>query len=347
MSDGNFRPLIVPVFIPYHGCPHRCIFCEQEKITSQRGQYVDKEHIEQILNTAIHSKAFDPQRKPEIAFYGGTFTGLPFARIMDLLETAKSFIGQGRFCSIRVSTRPDTLDEKCLKAMKDNGVSTVELGVQSMDDHVLTNSKRGHTAEDSVTAVQLLKKYGFNVGIQLMPGLPGDSRDTFYSTVSKVIDMHPDMVRLYPALVIRGTELESLYNEGFYQPLELDGAVEICMESCIRLEENSIPVIRIGLMSSPSLLEDGQIIAGPWHTAFGFLVRSGIYRKNIGPELPGPGEFDYIKLTVSTREIPLIRGYRNQGIKEIEIRTGAKIVKVEGDDSISDGRIKITGQVHG
>ena len=153
--------------------------------------------------------------------------------------------------------------------------------------------------------------------------------------------MHPDMVRLYPALVIRGTELVRWYSEGRYLPLSLEEAVEICIEGCMRLESEGIPVIRIGLMSSPTLLEEGQIVAGPWHTAFGFLVRSGIHLKKIASCLPGQGELSQIRIRAPKREIPLVRGYKNQGIEWIEQRTGAKVVRVESDNSIAPGCVRI------
>jgi histone acetyltransferase (RNA polymerase elongator complex component) len=331
----------VPIFIPNQGCPNRCIFCEQERITSQPSQQVSAKDVKRALHRAIQSKAFDVRRNPEVAFYGGTFTRLPFSRMRALLEAVAPFIRQGFFKRVRVSTRPDALDEKRLDAMKSHCVSTVELGAQSMNDHVLALSKRGHTAEDTVRAVQLLRRYGFRVGIQLMPGLPDDSVDEFRSTITKVINIRPDMVRLYPALVIRGTELARWYNEGSYRPLGLEEAIQICLESCIRLEAEGIPVTRIGLMSSPSLLEKGQIVAGPWHSAFGFLVRSGIYQRSIEPELPKQGEASHIKILIPKRDVPLLRGYKNQGLKGIEAKTGAKVVKVELDDSIPSGKVRI------
>jgi len=341
LSERRPKPLIVPIFIPYQGCPHRCIFCEQEKITSQGRRLFGKAYVEQILNKAIHADGFSARRRPEIAFYGGTFTSLPLGQMQDLLKAARPFIGQGYFSSIRVSTRPDALDGIRLAIMKDNGVTTVELGAQSMDDNVLVLSKRGHTAEDTAKAVQLLQRSGFRVGLQLMPGLPGDSEDIFYSTIAKVIDLRPDMVRLYPVVVIRGTELASLYEKGLYEPLDLDNAVAICMESCVRLEGQGIPVIRIGLMSSPSLLEEGQIMAGPWHPAFGFLVRSGIYQQSIESDLPGPGEAENIEILVSRKEVPLIRGYKNQGLRGIKTKTGVKMIKIKSDDSIPEGSVRV------
>jgi histone acetyltransferase (RNA polymerase elongator complex component) len=254
---------------------------------------------------------------------------------------AASYIRRKFFRSIRASTRPDALDEERLEVMKSYGAQTLELGAQSMDDHVLSLSKRGHTVKDTVRAVEILRRKGFRVGIQLMPGLPGDTEDTFRSTITKVIQLRPDMVRLYPALVIRGTELALWYSEGKYTPLGLKEAVEICIESCIRLEAEDIPVIRIGLMSSPSLLEDGQIVAGPWHPSFGFLVRSGIYQKGIEPQLPRPGEVLQMKIYAAEREIPLLRGYKNEALKRIETKTGAKVVGIDPDASIMPGRIRI------
>ena len=341
MPERKLRPLIVPIFIPNQGCPHRCIFCEQEKITSQPGEAINRTHVERILDKAIHSKDFHLWRRPEVAFYGGTFTRLSLDLMEELLETAAYFIKQGFFQSIRVSTRPDALDENRLAVMKGYGVLTVELGVQSMDEHVLKLSKRGHTAEDTVKAVQVLKRYGFRVGIQLMPGLPGDSRETFRSTITKVIELRPKMTRLYPAIVIRGTELAYLYRKGRYEPLKLEEAVEICAEGCIRLENQGIPVIRIGLMSSPTLLEEGQVLGGPWHTAFGFLVRSYIHHQNMQKDLPDWGVVSQIKIKAPKREIPLVRGYKNQGLQWIKRQTGAGVVRIEPDDSILPGQVRI------
>ena len=341
MFEKQLKPLIVPIFIPNQGCPNRCIFCEQEKITSQSSQKINREHVVDILDKAINSKTYNVSRKPEVAFYGGTFTRLPLGRMRELIEGVVPYIRKGFFQSIRISTRPDALDKERLEEMKNYGVDTIELGSQSMDDEVLSLSQRGHTAEDTVRAVRILKKIGFRVGIQLMPGLPGDSDEKFRSTITKVINLQPDMVRLYPALVIRGTELAIWYEEGKYQPLSLEDAIDICIDSCIQLESEDIPVIRIGLMSSLSLLEKGQIIAGPWHPSFGFLVRSGVHQKRIKPFLPRPGTASKIRIIVPKREIPLLRGYKNQGIKWIEARTGTKVVKVESDDSIPPGRVRI------
>ncbi len=340
-EERTARPLIIPIFIAFQGCPHRCVFCQQEKITSQSYLETTPAVVTKTLETAVSSAGFDPGRRPEVAFYGGTFTGLPVERMSALLEAAGPFLQKGLFASIRVSTRPDALDRQRLEIMKRCGVSTVELGAQSMDDGVLALSRRGHSAGDTVEGVKKLRRSGFRVGIQLMPGLPGDSKTTFLKTVEAVIDLGPDMVRLYPAVVIRGTELARRYAEKRYAPWGLEDALNICQRSCVRLEGSGIPVIRIGLMSSPKLLEEGEILAGPWHNAFGFLVRSAIHHDRIAPFLPGRGMTGEIRLRVPRREIPLVRGYQNQGLRRIEERCGAKVVGVLPDDSVQTGQIAV------
>lgn len=334
-------PLIIPVFIPNQGCPHQCIYCNQEKITNQPKTPVSASHVKNRLDQAVRSPRFASGKEREVAFYGGSFTSLGIKRMTELLEAVKPYVQQGLFSSIRVSTRPDAIDDERLELMRNLGVSTVELGAQSMDDKVLGLSRRGHTAADTVASVEILKGYDFKVGIQLMPGLPGDSREGFFKTINDVIGLQPDMARLYPAIVIEGTELADWYNHKRYQPLTLEEAVLICGEACIRLEQNGIPVIRIGLMSSPSLLKEGQIIAGPWHNAFGFLVRSDIHLKGIQDLLPGHGEISQIGIRAPFREIPLVRGYKNQGIRLIEEKTGARIIYVKPDDTVPHGRIGI------
>jgi len=290
----------------------------------------------------VHSRTFDPARNPEVAYYGGTFTGLPVERMKQLLEGVAPYIEAGQISSVRVSTRPDFIDEDRLSILKAACVRTVELGVQSMDDRVLTMARRGHSAADVKTAVHLLKQEGFKVGIQLMPGLPGDLKETFQQTIEAVISLRPDMVRLYPALVIAGTGLAQMFKAGRYRPLTLQEAIDRCVEGTIRLEANGISVIRIGLMSSPSLLEAGRMVAGPWHPAFGFLVRSAIHHRAIEPDLPARGTAREIRIFARAPEIPLVRGHRNRGIRMIEEKTGATVIGVAADETVPEGRVRIT-----
>ncbi len=335
------KPLIVPVFIPNQGCPYRCVFCDQEKITSQPARPMDGQRVRELLDQARQSPLFSARKHREIAFYGGTFASLPEKTVRELLEVTAPYLQEGIFHSVRVSTRPDSLDEKRAALLKDLGVSTVELGAQSMDDDVLNTTRRGHTALDTERAVALLRKNGFRVGIQLMPGLPGDSADRFSATVQKVIRVKPDMVRLYPTVVLRGTELAQWFESGAYQALALEEAVRICSEGCLRLEEEGIPVIRIGLMSSASLREKGQVLAGPWHESFGHLVRSEIYQRRIEAFLPGRGEAKRISIRIPSKEIALLRGHRNEGVRRIEQTTKARVDGILADDSVPSGRITV------
>ncbi len=334
-------PLIIPIFIPHGGCPHRCVFCEQHKITDRQTRGMDPADVTGLLRQAVSSPRFDVKRCPEVAFYGGTFTGLSSVRMKDLMGAVSPFMKEGLIQSMRVSTRPDALDAERLRLLKAYGVRTVELGVQSMDDDVLLQSRRGHTARDTLRAVQALKGTGFQVGIQLMPGLPGDSPALFEETVAAVLRLKPDMVRLYPAVVIRGTELARRYAEGTYEPMPLAEAVTICRDATMCFEAEGIPVIRLGLHGSPSLTQAGTLVAGPWHPAFGFLVRSAIYHRVIDPYVKRYVDTARIRLFVPNRDIPLVRGYKNRGIRLIERKTGADVLDVIADDRLPREQIRV------
>jgi histone acetyltransferase (RNA polymerase elongator complex component) len=210
-----------------------------------------------------------------------------------------------------------------------------------MDDDVLRLTRRGHTVEDTIRSSRLLKRRGFKVGIQLMPGLPGDTEERFMTTVEKAVALCPDMVRLYPTVVIQGTVLARWFSQKRYRPLQTQEAVRICEKSCRRFEGQGIPVIRIGLMSSPSLLRQGEIVAGPWHGAFGFLVRSEMYHHQIEPFLQKPADARAVKLRVPPREVSLLRGYRNEGLRKIEMTMGARITAVLPDEDLPAGRIEV------
>jgi histone acetyltransferase (RNA polymerase elongator complex component) len=340
-EQGSGRHLIVPIFIPNEGCPHRCVFCDQAKVTDENRRAIEPATVRNALEVALRSPKYERANTREVAFYGGTFTGLSIGRMRALLEVASPYIRKGSFESIRVSTRPDAVDQERLDLLWQYGVRAVELGAQSMDDDVLRLTRRGHSAEDTIRSSQLLKGQGFKLGIQLMPGLPGDTEERFMTTVEKVVALSPDMVRLYPTVVIRGTVLARWFSQKRYRPLQIEEAVRICEKSCRRLEERGIPVIRIGLMSSPSLLKEGEIVAGPWHTAFGFLVRSEMYHRQIEPFLPKPGDAPTVRLRVPPREIALLRGYRNEGLRKIENQIQAKITAVLPDEGLSARRIEV------
>ncbi len=336
--DKKVKRFIVPIFISNQGCPHRCIFCDQRRITGE--EKIGPDSVEGIIKTAINSSRFRKEQGIEVAFYGGTFASLPISYMKQLLEPVKRYIENSIVKEIRISTRPDSINEKVLNVLKEYHVKTVELGAQSLDNNVLRLSKRGHTAEDIINSFHALRNHGFKVGIQLMPGLPGDTKDVFRKSIEKTLELMPDMVRLYPTLVIKGTELEELYNKGIYKPLSLQEAVDICVEAVLALEGKGIPVIRIGLMNSGSLIKN--IVAGPWHPAFGFLVRSKAFIENcVIPQLKERKTKDKVVIFTNPRIIPLLRGHKNEGIRMIQNKTGIEIKQILPDDSVSENKIRL------
>ncbi|HHV29316.1 elongator complex protein 3 [Acetivibrio mesophilus] len=265
------KHIVIPIFVPHKGCPFDCIFCNQKNISGQKDDMTEDKMIS-IIESHIRSACEDAYI--EIGFYGGSFTGIDREEQYRYLETANRYIKKGRVKGIRLSTRPDYITKDILGYLKEYSVSTIELGVQSLDNEVLQKSCRGHSVEDVYNASALIKEMGFILGIQTMIGLPGDSREKALQTAKKVVNISPDILRIYPTLVVRDTYLEKMYTEGQYTPLELDEAVELCAELLYVYEKNNINVIRIGLQPTESINEGGDVIAGPFHPAFRQLVES-------------------------------------------------------------------------
>jgi histone acetyltransferase (RNA polymerase elongator complex component) len=213
----------------------------------------------------------------QIAFYGGNFTGIDPGEQIELLGTAQEFIEKGLADSIRISTRPDYIDETILNILKRFPVKTVEIGAQSMDDAVLERCGRGHCAADTIKAVELLKAYGFETGVHLMPGLPGDDPQLFEATVARVIAMKPDTVRIHPTLVFADTELAMRHRSGEYVPLTLEGAIDLCACALTRFRAAGIEVIRVGVQTTAAMEAPGAVLAGPFHPAFRALVEGRIF----------------------------------------------------------------------
>ncbi len=282
--------MIIPFFIPHAGCPHQCVFCNQKHITGQRTS-VDPSSVAQTITAYLNKSE---QREPaQVAFYGGSFTALAIEVQKSYLEACQPFIVSGRIKGLRLSTRPDCINREILALLRDHHVETIELGVQSMNDAVLMRSGRGHTAAHTIHAVTLLREQGFTIGLQLMPGLPGDAAETFMMTVSAVLGMRPAFVRLYPALVIKDTPLETLYRTGQFTPLSMDEAVQWCMNAFLQFERAGIAVIRMGLQPTEELQRPGTVLAGPYHPAFRQLVDSLVLlnrmRAALHQRAPGAG----------------------------------------------------------
>lgn len=277
---GRNRHINIPVFIPHMGCPHACVFCNQKRISGTLYMQTP-ERVEKILEESFLT--IKPEDDVEIAFFGGSFTGLPEDEMISYLEVAKPYIEQGRAHGIRLSTRPDTINSRILVILKKYGVKVIELGVQSLDLDVLLKSQRGHSVEDVLNACALIRKSGIELGIQTMMGLPGDSFEKSMNTARGVIELKPDMIRIYPALVLKGTLMEDYYLSRQYKPLSVDEAVDWCAQILPLYKRAGITVLRIGLQGSETL--EDSIIAGPYHPAFGELVESRILLKRMFEEL--------------------------------------------------------------
>ncbi len=275
------KQLIIPVFIPFAGCPHRCIYCNQQSITSTSGLPA-MEEVEEVVRR--HLSTWKGGGIKELAFYGGTFTALPHTLQKRYLECARRLMEEGAIDSVRISTRPDCVDKGTVEFLCSYGVKTVELGAQSMVDEVLELVERGHTAADTIEAFKVLRAADMTVGIQIMPGLPGDTEDTVLETAQQVVALSPQLVRIYPALVIRDTPLERLFSEGSYTPWPLEKMVRICARLYRLFTAEGIGVIRMGLQPTEGLVK--SLISGPFHPAFGDLVRKVAASMASAPSVP-------------------------------------------------------------
>lgn len=260
----------IAIFVPHLGCPNQCSFCNQRHISGQQCP-VTGEEAARICQEALHQGAGE---QAEIAFFGGSFTAIPRQQMLELLTAVQPYIGEGKFSGIRISTRPDGIDEEILQLLQQYRVKAIELGVQSMDDDILQKNHRGHTATHVKEAVALIRKYPFQLGLQFMPGLDGDTEESMRATALAVAELRPDTVRIYPTIVLEGTELAQRYQAGLYRPLELEQAVRLCADFLLLFEEQGIRVIRTGLHASETV--ENQRIAGPYHPAFRELCESRI-----------------------------------------------------------------------
>jgi len=264
------KRLIIPIFIPFGGCPSICVFCDQKGLTGNPPPPTTtevRERVEAYLGT------WKGRGRKEVAFYGGTFTALPLETQEAYLGSVKGYLTQGVIDGVRVSTRPDRVSDADVVFMKERGVDTVELGVQSMDERVLELSGRGHSGEDSVRAVNVLKKHGMVTGIQIMPVLPGDDYRSVINTAKEVIGLSPQFVRVYPVLVLKDTPLEGMYLRGEFTPWALDDMVMVCKDISALFERAGITIIRMGLHPGEGLRK--SVVAGPYHPSFRNLVDRG------------------------------------------------------------------------
>lgn len=326
----------VALFVPHNGCPHQCSFCNQCSITGRQNQPTAQDVIEAVQTA---QKSLRDVQEAEIAFFGGSFTAIERGYMVSLLEAAAPYVGKsGGFAGIRISTRPDAIDEEILSLLKRYGVTSIELGAQSMDDHVLGCNRRGHTSAQVERASAQIRAYGFSLGLQMMTGLYGDTPAGAMDTARRLAALKPDTIRIYPTIVMRGTELEALYQSGAYFPMELDEAVSLCAELLDFFEVEQIRVIRLGLHSTPELEQDR--LAGPWHPAFRELCESQRfynkvynylqYNKNLG--------FD-IEIKVNPKDISKALGQKKKNFTALT-QMGYSVRLVQ-DEQIGLGRFQI------
>jgi len=267
-------PCVIPFFIPHQGCPHQCLFCNQHAISGVGATEIDADRVAlEIREKLVWPRT--PNRPVQVAFYGGSFTALPLRRQQELLAAVAPFRATGEVAEIRISTRPDYITTELTRHLRHYGVGLVELGIQSLHDEVLRRSGRGHTVAHVEEAVACLREAGLQVGGQLMVGLPGDSRQRSLVGAAKLAALQPDLVRIYPTLVMAGSPLADLYGEGRFQPWSLALATVVCAAMKEIFDRHHIPVIRLGLQSCAELEE--QLLAGPYHPAFGELVMGRLF----------------------------------------------------------------------
>ena len=271
---------MIPFFIPHVGCPYVCTFCNQSRITGQSGiSHLTPDYIKKTITEYVGSKRND--KFWEVAFYGGSFTAIHRDLQHTLLAPTYEMLQQDIIDGIRCSTRPDAVGDEAISLLQSYGVKTVELGVQSMNDGILVDAKRGHTAQDVVEAVARLKHRGMTVGVQLLPGLKGETWETILETAIAVVKMKPDFVRIYPVLVIENTELADQYRAGEYEPLSTEQAITYCAFLKDWFELHNIEVIRTGLQSTDELDSGTSLVAGPYEPAMGELVVNEQYKQRI------------------------------------------------------------------
>jgi len=279
----------------------------------------------------------------QLAFYGGNFLGLPKAQIISLLEHAARSVASGTIGGIRFSTRPDTITLEQLSIIDGYPVQTVELGVQSMDDCVLSLSRRGHAAMDTIKAVELLKKRDYEIGLQMMVGLPGEDGGSCLLSGRKIADLSPDFVRIYPTVVLKGSLLARWYREGRYEPLTLEEAVQRVAKLYHLFEKEDIPVIRMGLQSSHELEKEDSILAGPYHPSFGDLVYSEVFYERASALLQEvKPTADTVYLKTHPKSISKLKGQKNNNIKKLKDFFQLGTIQVIPDSSLSINEIDIS-----
>ncbi|MBR4953645.1 MAG: radical SAM protein [Oscillospiraceae bacterium] len=328
------RKSIIPVFIPHLGCPHDCVFCNQKRISGSLLP-ATAEDVKRSIEDALCLC----EGQMQLAFYGGSFTAMPISEQIKLLEAVKPYIASGAVSDIRLSTRPDAINDGILDMLCAYGVSTIELGSQSMDDEVLRLSGRGHTSEDTRHSADLIKRKGFKLVLQMMTGLPGSNDEKDIKTAEKLADLMPDAVRIYPTVIIRDTALFDVWQAGRYDEHTVEDAVRVCAQILPIFESRRISVIRLGLNPTDDL-SGGDAAGGAYHPALGELVKSRIYYNKALHMLEGVETNSDIVLGVNKSQISQMIGQHRSNISKLREVLHANSIKVI-ESAVNIGEILI------
>lgn len=321
----------IPIFIPHLGCPNCCVFCNQRTIS---GVYnFDPETVKTIIDNAIESS---PNAEREIAFFGGSFTGIDRELMISLLEIAYDYVKRGEVIGIRCSTRPDYINDEILSILKSHGVKTVEIGIQSISDKVLFASKRGHNVNETKLACRSIVESGIELVGQMMIGLPDSTLDDELATAEFISSCGATSARVYPTIVFYGTELCELTKSGVYTPLTVEDAVHRSLAVCKYFYKSGINIIRIGLCSSESVFDDDNYYAGPLHPAFGELVESEMYYEIIKKKLHSLENKNGISLVISVPRGAMSKAIGQRKINKTRLieEFNLKEIRFVEDDSI-------------
>ena len=325
----------IPVFISHFGCPNSCVFCNQRKINGRETD-VSCEDLKNIIEEYLET--LPEEAIKEVAFFGGTFTGISMQLQEEYLKVVAPYLAVKKVQGIRLSTRPDYIDPEKIKLLKKYGVTTIELGVQSLDPEVLKQSKRWYEIEKVYNAVKLIKEAGIKVGIQVMIGLPGASYESDIETARAVVDLKPDLTRIYPTLVIKDTEMAEMFLNGEYEPLSLDEAIRRTKKIYSLFELSNINIVRVGLQPSDDLRAEGNVLSGPFHPAFRELVEGEIYFEFLNKIKEIENRLD---VEANERNISKIIGIK--GINKIKL---GKEFKLKINNSLPLTQIKVNEKIY-
>ena len=337
------KEYIIPIFVPHLGCPNNCTFCNQKRISWQTKMVTAQDVKDTIDFFLKHFR--DDYKYVEVAFFGGSFTAIDEKTQVELLEAVQEYIQNKKVNSIRISTRPDCIDKEILKRMKKYHVKTIELGVQSTNNYILKRCKRGHTYEDTKKASKLIRRHGFILGHQMMVGLPESTKQDEINTAKELIRLKPKIVRIYPVLVIKDTELADEYERGDYTPLTVGQAVERCKDIVDLFNRNKINVIRVGLQNTEEITDPGteksSVIAGPYHPAFRQLVESSMWYDSIVNKIKKVNaKVKKVKIIANDVNVNNIIGHKKENIEKLKDVYDVEVV-IEKSEEIKPGKFKI------